>query len=208
MASTYDTFSLLVFLFLACVFLNTSPSHAYNPFRGVNVDMKRVCDGTINPRNCWERLRPGYGTPGSLGDAYSLADNYIAMARRSANDIHDLLGNLVESTNDHPQRQLYRDCAGRYNQAIRDLDHATKHLQSGDYRRVAADASQAPNEVRDCNAQVSGYSFGGPGPFRRSYDPRFPGYTPLDSSGLPEMIQDFELYCNIVNNVATYLPRN
>ncbi|CAK9170208.1 unnamed protein product [Ilex paraguariensis] len=184
-------------LSLVLVFVFIGPSLARPYYHGYRtVELRTICDGTINPQYCWDNLSPGYGT-GTTEDCYRVADGSIDVAYNSAREIHDLLGNMVESTNDPQLRTLYRSCAARYNTAIRDLEHAKKYLFSGDYQRVAYEATHALQDVSECKERFPGYSYGG----------GFPGYL-LDSSRLAERMQDFEVRCSILSNVANYFLTN
>ncbi|CAK9136448.1 unnamed protein product [Ilex paraguariensis] len=148
-------------LSLVLVFVFIGPSLARPYYHGYRtVELRTICDGTINPQYCWDNLSPGYGT-GTTEDCYRVADGSIDVACNSAREIHDLLGNMVESTNDPQLRTLYRSCAARYNTAIRDLEHAKKYLLSGDYQRVAYEATHALQDVSECKERFPGYSYGG-----------------------------------------------
>ncbi|CAK9187598.1 unnamed protein product [Ilex paraguariensis] len=211
-----STFSLLVSLFLAFVFISPSVArhhdhhyhhHHHRHHKGSkSADLRSICDGTIDPHYCWDDLSPHYGS-GTIDDCYPLADNSIDSAEEIGKQIQQLLRDLSQSTEDHQLRKLYKKCSGRYKKAVRDLEHAKKYLYSGHYEHVADEAGRALEEAGECKERYPEYSYGqGRFPFssRNGRFPfwnngGFPGYL-IDSSRLSQLIQEFELRCSILSN--------
>ncbi|XP_022143514.1 pectinesterase inhibitor-like [Momordica charantia] len=135
-------------LVLSLVLLNTVvPMGALSQ----NDAVAMICPKTRNPGFCTYVLK----STGSATDLVGLGRFTLNLAHARAGESRALARSLAAKTADPKLRERYASCSDSYNDAVSNIEDATRYLASGDYNGVNVEASAAMTNADDCEGNFT-----------------------------------------------------
>ncbi|XP_022953889.1 pectinesterase inhibitor-like [Cucurbita moschata] len=139
-----------------------------------------ICPKTRNPSFCSNVLKSA-GT----SDLKGLATFTLNLAHDKATESRALAQSLASKAADPKLKEHYDTCAGRFDDAVDDIEGVKSNLENGDYNGVNTYASAAMTEADDCLDSLT--------------------KPPKDSSALSDDGKTVEDICSIILVVSNLL---